>query len=128
MLFDLGTLATLANERPRNLLVIVWDNECYLSIGGPATATAKSIMGIGEIARGARIRHAYTVSELAEFDCLCAEALSADDIYPIKRQGGSNLGARRAPQARRRDRVQVRLRAPRRAHGRGQHYRSVRTQ
>src|SRR5260370_3156141 len=40
MMFNLGILATLGNEQPKNLLVVVWDNECYESIGGPPTPTA----------------------------------------------------------------------------------------
>jgi sulfopyruvate decarboxylase subunit beta len=83
ILFNLGALVTLANERPRNLLVIVWDNECYLSIGGPPTATAKGIVDIGAIARGAGIQHAYTACDLVEFERLCSEALAADDLYVI---------------------------------------------
>ena len=35
MMFNLGILATLANEQPKNLFIVVWDNECYQSIGGP---------------------------------------------------------------------------------------------
>jgi sulfopyruvate decarboxylase subunit beta len=37
LLFNLGILATLGNEQPPNLLIVVWDNECYQSIGGPPT-------------------------------------------------------------------------------------------
>ena len=36
MLFNLGILATLVNEQPNNLFVVVWDNQCYLSIGRSA--------------------------------------------------------------------------------------------
>ena len=42
MMFNLGILATLANEQPKNLLVVVWDNECYQSIGGPPTHTSRA--------------------------------------------------------------------------------------
>jgi sulfopyruvate decarboxylase subunit beta len=83
MLFNLGILATLANERPRNLIVIVWDNECYLSIGGPPTHTAEGIVDIAAVARGAGIEHAVTVRTLDEFDRCCAEALAGDDLYLI---------------------------------------------
>ena len=38
LLFNLGILATLGNEQPQNLFVVVWDNEQYQSIGGPAHA------------------------------------------------------------------------------------------
>src|SRR5580693_10246420 len=67
MMFNLGILATLANEQPNNLLVVVWDNECYQSIGGPPTHTAKGRVDIARIAKGAGIYHAYTVSDLESF-------------------------------------------------------------
>lgn len=83
MLFNLGILATLANEQPRNLLVIVWDNECYLSIGAPPTHTAKGIVDLSAIARGAGIPHAATVRTLEDFDALTSEALAANELYMI---------------------------------------------
>jgi thiamine pyrophosphate-dependent acetolactate synthase large subunit-like protein len=83
LLFNLGILATLANERPPNLFVVVWDNECYLSIGGPPTHTAQGIVNLTDIARGAGIEHAYTARDLDEFDSLCKEALTTDDLYVV---------------------------------------------
>jgi sulfopyruvate decarboxylase subunit beta len=76
LLFNLGILATLANEQPKNLLVIVWDNECYQSIGGPPTHTAGRA-DIAAIARGAGIDHAYPVTDLDEFGRRCNEGLGA---------------------------------------------------
>ncbi len=76
MMFNLGILATLANERPPNLLVVVWDNECYLSIGGPPTHTAGGRVDIAAIGRGAGLEHAHTARTIAEFDTLCAEGLA----------------------------------------------------
>ncbi|MFW5943246.1 MAG: thiamine pyrophosphate-dependent enzyme, partial [Chloroflexota bacterium] len=83
LLFNLGILATLANEQPPNLLVVVWDNECYQSIGGPPTHTAKGIVDLAGIARGAGIEHAYTARDLDTFDRLCAEALGAGELYLV---------------------------------------------
>jgi sulfopyruvate decarboxylase subunit beta len=83
MLFNLGILATLANERPKNLLVIVWDNECYQSIGGPPTHTATGIVDLAAIARGAGIEHAYAVRDLDEFGHRCDEALKAQALTVI---------------------------------------------
>jgi thiamine pyrophosphate-dependent acetolactate synthase large subunit-like protein len=82
MMFNLGILATLANEQPKNLLVVVWDNECYQSIGGPPTHTAGRV-DIAAIARGAGIEQAYTVTGLDEFDQRCAEGLNARSPYVI---------------------------------------------
>ncbi|WP_213773669.1 thiamine pyrophosphate-dependent enzyme [Bradyrhizobium sp. dw_78] len=77
MLFNLGILATLGNEQPANLLVVVWDNECYQSIGGPPTHTAKGKVDIAAIARGAGVGHSYTVYDLDAFESRCRDGLAA---------------------------------------------------
>ena len=83
MMFNLGILATLANERPKNLFVVVWDNGCYQSIGGPPTHTAAGIVDIAAIARGAGIEHAYTARTLPEFECHCRDGLKAAAPYVL---------------------------------------------
>lgn len=82
MMFNLGILATLANEQPKNLLVVVWDNECYQSIGGPPTHTAGRV-DIAAIARGAGIEDACTVNTLDEFDRQCELGLQAQSPYVV---------------------------------------------
>jgi thiamine pyrophosphate-dependent acetolactate synthase large subunit-like protein len=83
LLFNLGILATLANEQPRNLFIIVWDNECYQSIGGPPTHTALGRVDIAAIARGAGIEQAYAVKTLDEFDRHCEAGLQAQSPYVV---------------------------------------------
>lgn len=83
MMFNLGILATLGNERPPNLLVVVWDNECYLSIGGPPTHTASGRVDIAAIARGAGVEHAYTATTLEDFERHCVAGLAANEPYVI---------------------------------------------
>jgi thiamine pyrophosphate-dependent acetolactate synthase large subunit-like protein len=83
IMFNLGILATLANEQPRNLMVVVWDNECYQSIGGPPTHTAFGRVDIARIAAGAGIEHAYTAHTLEEFERHCQAALQATVPYLI---------------------------------------------
>jgi thiamine pyrophosphate-dependent acetolactate synthase large subunit-like protein len=82
MMFNLGILATLANEQPPNLFVVVWDNQCYQSIGGPPTHTAGRV-DIAAIARGAGIEHAYIATTVAEFDAHCAKGLAATAPYVV---------------------------------------------
>jgi sulfopyruvate decarboxylase TPP-binding subunit len=82
MLFNLGILATLANETPDNLLVIVWDNECYQSIGGPPTHTAGCV-DLNGIARGAGIKNTSTVRNLDDFERAVKAALELDELYVI---------------------------------------------
>ena len=83
MMFNLGILATLANEKPKNLFVVVWDNGCYQSIGGPPTHTAAGIVDIAAIARGAGIEHAYTARDLSEFERHCRDGLKAQSPYVL---------------------------------------------
>lgn len=83
LLFNLGILATLGNEQPENLFVVVWDNEQYQSIGGPATHTAKGRVDLAAIARGAGVENAYTAETLEEFDAHCAAGLAASVPYIV---------------------------------------------
>lgn len=83
MMFNLGILATLGNEQPRNLFVVVWDNECYQSIGGPPTHTAFGRVDIAAIARGAGVPQAYTARTVEEFDAHCAAGLAATEPYLV---------------------------------------------
>lgn len=83
LLFNLGILATLGNERPENLFVVVWDNEQYQSIGGPRTHTASGRVDLAAIARGAGIDQAHTVDTLEDFDAHCAAGLAAREPYLV---------------------------------------------
>lgn len=83
MMFNLGILATLGNEQPCNLFVVVWDNECYQSIGGPPTHTASGRVDIAAIARGAGVVEAHTARTVEEFDDHCARGLIAQEPYLV---------------------------------------------
>lgn len=83
LLFNLGILATLGNEQPDNLFIVVWDNEQYQSIGGPATHTAKGRVDLAAIARGAGVDKAFTAETLEEFDAHCAAGLAASEPYIV---------------------------------------------
>jgi thiamine pyrophosphate-dependent acetolactate synthase large subunit-like protein len=83
MMFNLGILATLGNEQPKNLFVVVWDNECYQSIGGPPTHTASGRVDLAAIARGAGIDQAFTVRSVEEFDDHCAKGLASKVPYVV---------------------------------------------
>ncbi|ROQ41590.1 thiamine pyrophosphate-dependent enzyme [Frondihabitans sp. PhB188] len=81
LLFNLGIMATVANEQPANLFIVVWDNEQYQSIGGPKTHTASGRVDLAAIARGCGIANAFTVDTLDEFDAHCAAGLAATEPY-----------------------------------------------
>ena len=83
MMFNLGILATLGNEQPKNLFVVVWDNECYQSIGGPPTHTASGRVDLAAIARGAGVEQAFAVHTVEEFDAHCARGLASDVPYVV---------------------------------------------
>ena len=83
MMFNLGILATLGNEQPKNLFVVVWDNERYQSIGGPPTHTASGRVDLAAIARGAGVEQAFTVHTVEEFDAHCAKGLASDVPYVV---------------------------------------------
>lgn len=67
VLLNLGAMTTLANKRPPNLTVIVFDNQCYMATGGLPTATA-GVTDLAAMANGAGIEHSYSVSSLNEFE------------------------------------------------------------
>ena len=83
MMFNLGILATIANEQPNNLFIVVWDNECYQSIGGPPTHTASGRVDIAAIARGAGVENAFTVRTVEEFDDHCSRGLAGEGPYVV---------------------------------------------
>ena len=66
LLLNLGSLATIANQHPTNLIHIVFDNECYESSRGAPTATAGRT-DLAAIARGAGFANVMTATTLSEF-------------------------------------------------------------
>jgi sulfopyruvate decarboxylase subunit beta len=97
LLFNLGILATLGNEQPANLFIVVWDNESYQSIGGPPTHTATGRVDLAAIARGAGVEQSHTVRTLAEFAEHCQAGLAATVPYLVvaKVEGGVQPGIKR---------------------------------
>ena len=82
LLLNLGSLATIANQHPRNLIHIVFDNECYESSRGAPTATAGQA-DLAAIARGAGFANVMTAKTLAEFEEAFLRALKSNDLYFI---------------------------------------------
>ena len=79
LLLNLGSLATLAVERPSNMAVFVFDNECYESIGGPPSATGAGV-DLAAMAQGAGIKQALTVRRLDEFEAVAKKSLAAGEL------------------------------------------------
>lgn len=79
LLLNLGILATLGNQQPRNLIVTVWDNECYECIGCPPTHTAGRV-DLAAMARGAGIENSRTVRTPRELEEAFGEARHKDEL------------------------------------------------
>lgn len=69
MLMGLGSLATVAAQPPRNLHIVVLDNERYGETGGQPTHTAGAT-DLAKIAQGAGIARASTVRSAAQLKSL----------------------------------------------------------
>src|SRR5688500_6528864 len=82
LLLNLGSLATIANQHPTNLIHIVIDNECYESSRGAPTATAGQA-DLAAIARGSGFANVITAMTLAEFEEGFLRALKSNDLFFI---------------------------------------------
>ncbi|MGE5059515.1 MAG: thiamine pyrophosphate-dependent enzyme [Betaproteobacteria bacterium] len=79
LLLNLGSLATIANQHPKNLIHVVFDNECYESSRGAPTATAGQA-DLAAIARGAGFANVTTANSVAEFEQGFLRALKTNDL------------------------------------------------
>lgn len=82
LLLNLGSLATIANQHPRNLIYIVFDNSCYESSRGAPTATA-GLTDLAAIAKGAGFANAISTQDVKEFEAGYLQALKSSDLHFI---------------------------------------------
>lgn len=82
LLMGLGALATAANENPKNLGLIVFDNECYDNPGGLPSATAGKA-DLAAIARASGIQNSSSCTTVQEFDRDLTAALKAGELFCI---------------------------------------------
>ena len=80
ILMGLGCLATIANLKPRNLTLMIWDNGIYQITGKQRAATAGA-SDIVAIARGAGINHSAWVRDEQHFEKLLDRRF--DDGGPV---------------------------------------------
>ena len=83
VLMNLGTFATLARYRPKNLVHIIFDNGSLLSTGGFASHTTSGITDLAAIARGAGCPKVSLVTELYQFLEAAADAFEGDEMATI---------------------------------------------
>ena len=79
MLMGLGSLATIAAQRPPNLRLVVLDNERYGETGQQRTHTAMGV-DLAAVARGCGFPHTRTVRQAAELAALCADIHTLDAL------------------------------------------------
>jgi thiamine pyrophosphate-dependent acetolactate synthase large subunit-like protein len=82
LLMQVGSLATIANLAPRNLIIIAWDNAMYQITGGQPTATAGKA-DLAEMARAAGIANSFWATDEADFERLVAKSLNEDGPWFI---------------------------------------------
>jgi sulfopyruvate decarboxylase subunit beta len=83
VLMNLGTFATLARYRPKNLVHVLFDNGSLLSTGGFDSHTTSGVTDLAAIARGAGIREVAAVSDPVAFGEAFVAAMERDDLSVI---------------------------------------------
>ncbi len=78
LLMNLGTIATIGREQPKNLIVVVWDNEEWAQTGHQASHTAKGT-DLAQVAQSCGIRRASTVVDLEELESAISMALEEEE-------------------------------------------------
>ena len=83
VLMNLGTLATMARYRPRNLVQIIFDNGSLLSTGGFDSHTTSGITDLAAMAKGAGLERVSAVDSVMDFGEAVIEAFNGDHLSVI---------------------------------------------
>ena len=79
LLSGCSTLSVIGNVRPKNLLIVVWDNEAYVTPYGLPTPTAGNT-DIEALARAMGIANAKTARDLGSFEEQLKEMLAGGEV------------------------------------------------
>ena len=82
LLMNLGSLSTIGRKQPKNLIIVVWDNEEWGQTGHQPSHTAKGT-DLESVARGCGIVKATTVADLEGLSEVFARALQEDGPWLI---------------------------------------------
>ena len=82
LLMNLGTIATIGREQPRNLIVVAWDNEEWGQTGHQPSHTAKGT-DLAQVAQSCSIRNTATVSDLESLESAFLRALQEEGPWFI---------------------------------------------
>ena len=83
VLMNLGTFATMARYRPRNLVHIIFDNGSLLSTGGFDSHTTSGITDLAAIAKGAGLERVSAVDSVMDFGEAVIDAFKGDYLSVI---------------------------------------------
>jgi thiamine pyrophosphate-dependent acetolactate synthase large subunit-like protein len=96
LLSGCSTLSVIGNVRPANLLIIVWDNEAFVTPYGLPTPTAGTT-DIEAVAKGMGIPRAKTVRTLPEFEESLRDMLASREtamlVAKVAKSMASNIAA-----------------------------------
>jgi thiamine pyrophosphate-dependent acetolactate synthase large subunit-like protein len=92
MLMGIGSLATVALQKPANLSIVVLDNERYGETGGQASHTSGSVDLVG-VARSCGIADARSIATMAEIGSFAAsmQDVAAGPRFASVKIDGANL-------------------------------------
>ena len=82
LLMNLGAIATIGREQPKNLIVVVWDNEQWGQTGHQPSHTAKGT-DLAQVAQSCSISHTAVVSDLEELEGVFQTALREEGPWFI---------------------------------------------
>ena len=82
ILMNLGSIGTIGREQPRNLVVVVWDNEEWGQTGHQPSHTAKGT-DLEQVAQSCGIANTATVSDLEELEGVFLNALQGEGPWFI---------------------------------------------
>ncbi|MBU6458702.1 MAG: aldehyde dehydrogenase [Bradyrhizobium sp.] len=92
MLMGMGSLATVGLQQPKNLTIVVLDNECYGETGGQASHTAGGTDLVG-VAKACGIAEANSMTTMAEVGAFkgSLQNVSAGPRFASIKIDGANL-------------------------------------
>ncbi len=82
LLMNMGTLATVGREQPRNLIIVVWDNEMWGQTGSQPTHTAFGT-DLEQVGRSCSIPNTATVDDEEAFATVFRQAMNEDGPWLI---------------------------------------------
>jgi thiamine pyrophosphate-dependent acetolactate synthase large subunit-like protein len=94
LIMNMGMLCTVANVAPKNLCIVVWDNERHETTGGQPTATAFRT-NLAGVALGAGIEKIIEPQNEEELDHAFERMLNEDGPFfiPVKIDAGPAKGS-----------------------------------